>query len=162
MSKVDSLIVALHSYQYASKDLGRIESEDIDNSVKLGTTMAVALPPRVLVAVLLTVVAPQLGQNEIKLYIAIAALVSIFGLSFQRGPGRYPGHEMPVQIAGRIALDALGFFRFPVFEMLPFLAWTPQMTSGSYRKNAMERWCVSLLSGCGLVARSSSRLAVVT
>ena len=82
MNKIESLVVALHSYQFASKDRARIDSDDIDHSVKIGATMFVTLPPVALVLVLLTVVAPQLGQDQVKVYIVITALVSVFGLSF--------------------------------------------------------------------------------
>jgi len=82
MSKITSAIVALHSYQYAAKSSSHIDSNDIDTSVKPGTTMLVALPPVALVVVLLTIVVPQAGQDEIRVYIAVGAIVSVFGLSF--------------------------------------------------------------------------------
>jgi hypothetical protein len=81
MSKIKSLVVALHSYQYASKEI-RGGGDDIEHSVKIGTTMMVALPSASLAAALLSVVAPLMGHEEFKGVMVIAALISVFGFSF--------------------------------------------------------------------------------
>ena len=82
MNKITSAIVALHSYQYAAKSSSHVAKNNLDTSIKLGTTMLVALPPVALVVVLLAIVGPQLRPNEIRVYIVVATIVSIFGLSF--------------------------------------------------------------------------------
>ncbi len=82
VSKIKEIVMALHSYQYASKLEGWSDREDIDISVKLGTTMAIALPPPALAVVLSMVLAPQIGPGQFKVFLVISVLVSIFGLSF--------------------------------------------------------------------------------
>ena len=67
----------LRSYQRPSKVRGRNASDDIDSSVKLGTTMTMALRRLAFVLVLLKVLDAQMGPDEFKAFPVVSVVVSI-------------------------------------------------------------------------------------
>ena len=82
MNRLRSLVSALHSYQYASLDRDRVEYDEIDHSVKIGTLKLVILPFIGITAVPPLAIAARIGVDASSAIFLVAALVSVFGSSW--------------------------------------------------------------------------------
>ncbi len=79
MNRLRSLVLKLHSYQYASLDRDRVARDEIDRSVKIGTMKLVILPLIGVTAIPPLAIAAKVGVDASSSIIVVAALVLVFG-----------------------------------------------------------------------------------
>lgn len=104
MSKLVSLLLALHSYNYALQYHHEKDIDEVESSAKFGTLTAVALIPSVLFVVAIKTLMPNLSSDEFKIAIVTFGLVSVFGMA--RYTGRlYTQNAVQIRELGESILE---------------------------------------------------------
>lgn len=81
MSELDTLVRRVQSYHEAALNVDRLSEDNRDLSIRLASTVTVALPFFLILLGSIAILLPMLGEDTAFIVFAIGVLVAVFGIS---------------------------------------------------------------------------------